>query len=462
MNRKSLILIALSVFSLLGVLILAVPHGLPLDEDIFKGLNLTHGENISGTLRNFTFAINKTNASMYYPNIVNITVRFILQMNSSTMYTNTISNSTAGSRGANRSRFQILTIDTTMLPDGYYNVTFDFFNRSFPVAAGAATSNGSFFNRTWGVGPAGKYFNFTIENKGPRTNLTRPLFGAAAVQINSNSGSRNQSFNVSLKPRFVRHIANVTFQFQNGTRPFNVTASNRSGGWGISMNASRLMDTSAMNVTVYARSKSGGVNRTQWFTLNVDRGAPTITLTKDDANSGSDHLEIDISTTGDAQTCTSTQGTVSGTGSSQTIKATGLDPEVSYSFKVTCKDEVGNSKSVTQSFSTDASSGGDAAGASGTSGGGAAPSRTTPPTGTGTGAGGAPSPAREETVERTPPAAAGEPGKEPAPVARAGPAEGPEAEETTVASIVGWVVAVVILVGLVVAYVVWTRKGKTQ
>lgn len=463
MNRKSLILIALSVFSLLGVLIWAAPHGLPLDQDIFKALNLTHGANISGTLRNFTFAINKTNISMHFPNIVNITVRFILQSNSSIMYTNTTFNSTGGSRGANRSRFQILTIDTTKLPDGYYNVTFDFFNRSFPAAAGAATSNGSFYNRTWGVSPAGKHFNFTIENKGPRNNLTRPLFGAAAIQVNSNSGARNQSFNASVKGRFVRHITNVTYQFQNGTRPFNVTATNRSGIWGVNMNASRLIETSAMNVTVYARSKSGGVNRTQWFTLNVDRGAPTITLTRDDTNSGSDNLEIDISTTGDAQACTSTQGTVSGTGSSQTIKATGLNPEVSYSFKVTCNDEVGNSKSVTQSFTTDASSGGDAGGDSG-SGGSAPSSRTTAPTGAatgtgaGTGAGGTPSPARGETQERTPPAAAGEEGQEPEAAATAGPAGGPEAEETIGASVLGWVIAALVLAGLVVAYVVWTKK----
>ena len=61
--------------------------------------------------------------------------------------------------------------------------------------------------------------------------------------------------------------------------------------------------------------------------------------------------------------------TVSGSGTSQTITATGLGSSISYSFEIICIDEVGNRRSVTNSFSTDALSGGGAVGSSGSSSG---------------------------------------------------------------------------------------------
>lgn len=217
----------------------------------------------------------------------------------------------------------------------------------------------------------------TVDNTAPNVTFERPVNKSIF-----NNCLRNQSFNVSIFDTNLT-IYRVKFEFSNGTAFFNRTAVNRSGIWNVHVNLSSIAQSNLNSVRAYANDTNGNANNSDTINFNLDCTAPTISLSK--STSTETTLTIGISTTGDAQSCTSTQGIVSGTGSSQTVSATGLNPSTSYSFTVTCNDEAGNRRSLTQSFATDESSGGESSsgGASGGSSGGAST------TGGASGAGGA-------------------------------------------------------------------------
>ena len=107
------------------------------------------------------------------------------------------------------------------------------------------------------------------------------------------------------------------------------------------------------------------------MTVRIDRTAPSISLAKYDLSS-STQLVIDITATSDARTCTSNLGSVSGTGTSQRVTATSLSPDTSYSFTITCEDDVRNSNTVSQEYRTSGVNGGAGASSGSSSGGGSA------------------------------------------------------------------------------------------
>ncbi len=178
--------------------------------------------------------------------------------------------------------------------------------------------------------------------------------------------SINQSFNASVKDQ-IAGVQKVLFQFENGTKPFNLTATNRSGIWGVNLNFSRVAESNSLRITVFANDSANNVNASEIVAIDNDCTAPSVTLSKDTSIDTS--LTISIATSNDAQTCTSSQGTVSGIGASQSILATGLTAATSYTFNVDCTDEAGNRGSASITASTDeASSSGDGGGSSGSSG----------------------------------------------------------------------------------------------
>lgn len=208
---------------------------------------------------------------------------------------------------------------------------------SFEVSAGA--------DQQWWI----KRFYINVSVKPKVTNLSS-LAGPILCL-------RNISINASVLDT---DMGVVLFQFSNGTKPFNVTATNRSGKWEVRVNTSRLVEEGSGVIRAQANDTRLGKNFTQTTSYNHDCTAPTISLSESSSTETS--LSISISTSADARTCTSSQGTVSGSGSSQSIKASGLNSGTSYSFSVTCGDEAGNRASKTNSFSTAEAGGSDGEG----------------------------------------------------------------------------------------------------
>lgn len=276
-----------------------------------------------------------------------------------------------------------------------YSVDTDSSNNVYVVGS----RPGGLANRVWWIkkfNASGRenvtYWNKTI---GPDVTLNNDTYARAIVIDSANNitvgGVYNQEglftgdwwikrfyTNVSVKPKVtITHPTNpinlcvlnisvnasvldtdmgrVLFQFSNGTKPFNVTATNRSGVWEARVNGSRLVEEDSGVLRAQANDTRLGKNFTQIINYNHDCTDPTISLSE--SSSTEDSLSISISTSSDSRTCTSNQGTVSGSGSSQSIKASGLNPGTSYSFSVTCLDEAGNSASRTKSFSTAEASG---------------------------------------------------------------------------------------------------------
>ncbi|HLC52864.1 MAG TPA: Ig-like domain-containing protein [Candidatus Nanoarchaeia archaeon] len=413
------------------------------------------GQNISGnTLFNVSITTNGTrvdqganlsigNVTFMWMLISNVSPKMV-PANRSIMLNTTISNTTA-----NQTLFNY-TFNTSTLPEGLYNITLFIYNVSISTFVQSHVENSTFL------------INITIDRTAPRVNFTTPDTNGAFIYFSEDTKGQNRTFNVSVMDNVVGvwYIPAVIFQFSNGTgTPFNKTGTNFSGGWQVSVNTSSMQDGESQVVTVYAldSNESGGprnLNKTVTFTSwTIDASDPSISLSK--SESSTDSLTIAIATTGDAQQCTSTQGTVSGTGSSQTITATGLDSSTDYVFTVTCSDASGNTGRKTETFTTDDYSGGESSsGGSGSSGSGSGSGST--PTGATTGTGGGSATGRDAAEERTP-SAAPRGQEEPIPGASAGEAEGAEAV-TRGGSAFGWVIAVIVLVGLVVAYVVWSKK----
>ncbi|HLC51635.1 MAG TPA: SBBP repeat-containing protein [Candidatus Nanoarchaeia archaeon] len=191
----------------------------------------------------------------------------------------------------------------------------------------------------------------------PGVNITDPIDGVIISSCNT-----NVSFNASV---LEAHMGVVLFQLSNGTKPFNVTAVNFSGIWQALINMSRVFEESGGVATALANDTWNNRNFTETISYNLDCTAPSVSLSKTSSTGSS--LTLSVGTSSDTQTCTTNQGSITGTGTSRTIIATGLAAETSYAFTVRCSDEAGNSQEVTQSFTTDAVSG-DGGGSDGGSG----------------------------------------------------------------------------------------------
>ena len=413
MKRRNQLFTIFGLIALVAIFVIAVNlngGGTPLNSDTLNidivdaSMNPLVGSNSSGTVSGSNFS-GTGNVSFTFQGPSNLTITnisFQWRWYSNTSNNFTVANGTRQDLVANKTIFNDsiaslnsiaendtlwnYTFDTTTLPDGVYNISILVYNFSGGIAE-LPFANQSFMTYV------------TVDNKVAEVNITIPKKWPSQVAVEVSADDvHNLSFNVTARDA-LSGVKNVTFQFSNGSTAgsfFNVTATNRSHflpnatygdvygslfvTWEVLVNASSLSDENPMTVTVFTTDFAGNLNKTETFTINVDKTAPTLTMTLKEGTETS--LEITVATSSDAKTCTTTLGTITGTGSTRTITATDLSPATSYSFTVRCSDEVDNSKSLTSSFTTESPSG-SAAGA-GSGGGSGGPSRaarsTTTPT----------------------------------------------------------------------------------
>ena len=164
----------------------------------------------------------------------------------------------------------------------------------------------------------------------------------------SNVSTGVQDFNVSILSRF---IDAVTFEFVNGSVPFNVTPRNESGYWNSTVNLS-LFDEGRHVLVVHANDTNLRSNETN-LSFTVDRTAPAVNLetanesTATTATPGlSFNFTDDLSTTA---SCTlyvnetssgQNAAVINGTTTSITVNRTLVDGN--YTWNVTCNDSAGN------------------------------------------------------------------------------------------------------------------------
>ncbi|MDP3699015.1 MAG: Ig-like domain-containing protein, partial [Nanoarchaeota archaeon] len=102
--------------------------------------------------------------------------------------------------------------------------------------------------------------NFTIDFTAPTVNITGPAAGATV------SGIRN--FNATVRDSLT-DVGKVLFQFSHGTNPFNLTASNTSGMWNVSINTNSIAEGS-LTITVFANDTVGNINNTKTVSVTID------------------------------------------------------------------------------------------------------------------------------------------------------------------------------------------------
>jgi len=119
-------------------------------------------------------------------------------------------------------------------------------------------------------------------------------------------------------------------------------------------NFTNLSDgTYRINATV--NDSSGNVNNSETRIIIQDTVVPSISLSRNSATSSTSVLNITATITDvtGANSCTTSRGTISGSGNSRQVYETGLNCGTSYTYNVSCTDFAGNSESSTNSFSTD-------------------------------------------------------------------------------------------------------------
>ncbi|RLC33467.1 MAG: hypothetical protein DRZ76_04305, partial [Candidatus Nealsonbacteria bacterium] len=211
--------------------------------------------------------------------------------------------------------------------------------------------------------------NITIDNTPPAVSFS----GITNTINNGNYTNTTLVLNVSVSDATIG-IDSVYFNITNSTgqqEAGNFTkASNVTGGYyNISLNAAGFAD-GKYNITVWANDSaltnaSGDVvtnlNNTERIQITIDKTAPSsITLAADTTSTTQTQIVLTITAvdaTSGIDNCVadSSSGiTITGRGTgTQTLTHTGLSCGTSYSYIVTCYDQVGNSKSSTQtSFST--------------------------------------------------------------------------------------------------------------
>jgi len=111
--------------------------------------------------------------------------------------------------------------------------------------------------------------NITILDKTvPTVNITSPANG-------SNFSIITTLFNATVSDS-ESSISAVIFIFNNRTNPFNLTASNSSGTWNVTINTSTLAE-GLQGVAVFANDSYNNINYTQFINFTVDRTPPNVT-----------------------------------------------------------------------------------------------------------------------------------------------------------------------------------------
>src|SRR3989344_243371 len=351
----------------LSILVLAAQLNSPIKSDVRPSTN----NNLTGSINlNVTINTNMTNGNY---SIVNVTFAW-MNKSGNRLHNTTLFNTTPG-----QTSFQNSSFDTSLLPDGIYNVTITVYN----VSSGAA-----YVNNTLAI-------NLTIDNTAPFVNVS----GLAAssnpeIQYGRNFSvlrTANLTFNATVydfRPgqktdtqvltQF--ELSSVYFWFDNGTgNDFNVTGINNSGTWSVSYNLSVLSHGNEFQtVRVMANdSMSNGtrnnLNNSVFWNFTVDGIAPVVTASSSGVTSTAATLTATVasSTNESLNNCTYSVTNGAGGGAmtksdSTTFTATVvLLPSTDYVATLTCNDFAGNQNATTTSFTSSA-----AAAASSNGGGG--------------------------------------------------------------------------------------------
>jgi PGF-pre-PGF domain-containing protein len=264
------------------------------------------------------------------------------------------------------------------------SVKFSFNNASGASFNYTATNTSGYWGFSYNVSSLGEgvhvvtiFANDTVNNLNNTVVLTfavdntpPSMTPSVIVAPSSNISSGLILFNATVTDN-ASGVDVVVFNISNGTTEYllNVTSST-SGHFSTLFNAAGNLSTdSGYNISIRANDTSGNLNSTQAvkFQFYFDLVAPTVTLSKSSSTVSS--ITLALTTSNDVSTsCTSNFGTVTGSGTAQTITYTGLQAGKSYEFTVSCVDEAGNTGTKVESFSTSASTVG-GSGSSGSSGG---------------------------------------------------------------------------------------------
>jgi len=263
------------------------------------------------------------------------------------------------------------SINTSLIPDGIYNITVD--------------ANDSYNNRNGSE----IISNFVVDNTAPAlvVNFTNTL-------TNYTNYTKGVAFhlNVTVVSAGYSNTSTVVFNVTNASGVQNVSISaipqndskaislQNALSWNATFNTSMLAD-GIYNISVIATDYAGNVNNTVVVrNLVVDNTGPTLTITKDTTATGKNNVEIDIALTdalvGIDTACTSDRpsASISGTTTTQTLTESSLNCGTTYTYIVKCKDRLGNyGASATLPVTTSGCS----SGGSSSSGGGGSSTTTT-------------------------------------------------------------------------------------
>ncbi len=213
----------------------------------------TNETNISGTI---ALQLNLSVLADQNENVTNVTFRW--ENKSGDVLLNTSIRNSTQSQTAN---FTNGSFDTSLLPDGMYNITVEVHNLTDGIITNVSA------------------FNVTIDNTAPNASFTTPTNGT------NSTASGDQLFNATVTDNLLE-VRNVTFSLANGTTnikdtSINYSATNNSGYWNVSISLSVLNDD-VYTMILYANDSAGNVNDTENVTFTIDSTSPTMTL--DSAN----------------------------------------------------------------------------------------------------------------------------------------------------------------------------------
>lgn len=195
--------------------------------------------------------------------------------------------------------------------------------------------------------------NYSISPWLDSVNLTRPLSGNITTD-------QTQDFNFTLfSQNWTTQTCNLTLQL-NGSSTWTVYGNN------VTTNGTSAIITASTvpqgNYTWWVNCSISGASAVRWIYID-DVDAPTVSLALSSKTSSS--LTIAVTTSNDISSCTTSRGSISGSGASWTLSDSGLSSGTSYPYTVTCTDTGSNSVSASGSYTTDSSGGSGAGGSSG-------------------------------------------------------------------------------------------------
>ena len=256
-NRFIFLSVSVAIIALFAFIALAVNN---LNGDVLVGGSQfpATGSNLSGTLLD-TAAKNVSVQVQNNASVSNVTFLFQLTANNSIMGNFTAQNTTVVNGPGNDTYFNV-TVDTTTLPDGIYNISLMIFNFT-----GSNTEQSVFINESVAI-------RVIVDN-------TRPLVSVIALGTSDpySMATFNLTFNASVRDNLSIQSAaavpqpglvNLRFDNVSGT-DFNVSVENKSGHWSTVYNISSLA-SGYHTVTVKANDTGNNQNGTQTWNFLVN------------------------------------------------------------------------------------------------------------------------------------------------------------------------------------------------